>query len=265
MGIRVTGIVVAVALLLSSGVQAQTKASGAAQSKDKAEAKAHYDQGTVHYNLDEWPQAIEDFRSAYRLFPDATFLYNIAQCYRKAGNAAEALSFYKKYLRERPDAPNRGEVEKRIEELEASKASHPAPPVVPPPVAPASLPASPPVALAPLPASPEVAPPAAQPETSQPAAPAAHPAAATEPGASGIGSAAPPVAAASAPAGVDVSATAPAAEQPASGSIFGKWWFWTAVGVVVVAGGVGTFLALSGTKSAKHYQGDMDPPVLTVP
>jgi hypothetical protein len=64
---------------------------------------------------------------------------------------------------------------------------------------------------------------------------------------------------------VDVSASAPAAESPAADSIFKKWWFWTAVGVVVVAGGVGTFLALSGTKSAKHYQGDMDPPMLTVP
>jgi hypothetical protein len=258
MGIRVTGIVMAVALLLSVGVQAQTKGSGAATpSKEKAEAKAHYDQGNVHFNLDEWPQAIEEFKAAYRVFPDATFLYNIAQCHRKMGNVTEALSFYKKYLRERPEAPNRAEVEKRIEELEASKAARPAPAVVPPPVSP--LPAAttpPPVAPAPV----------AQPEpTVQPtaAAPAAQPAPSPEPSVPGLGSAAPPVAA-STPAGVDVSATAPAAEPPASGSIFKKWWFWTAVGVAVAAGGVGAFFALSGTKSAKHYQGDMDPPVLPV-
>lgn len=249
----------AVALLLSSGVQAQSKGSGAtAPSKEKAEAKAHYDQGTVHFNLDEWPQAIEEFKAAYRGFPDATFLYNIAQCYRKMGNVADALSFYKKYLRERPDAPNRGEVQKRIEELEASKATQPAPAVVPPPASPA--PAAP---AAPAVASPAVSPePTVQP-TPQPATPAVQPVPMPEPSPSGIGNAAPPVAA-SAPAGVDISSGAPAAEPPASGSLFGKWWFWTAVGVAVVAGGVGTFFALSGTKSARHYQGDMDPPVIPV-
>lgn len=250
----------AVALLLSAGVQAQTKGSGAAaSSKEKAEAKAHYDQGTVHFNLDEWPQAIEEFKAAYRAYPDATFLYNIGQCHRKMGNVAEALSFYKKYLRERPEAPNRAEVEKRIDELEASKAAHPAPAVVPPPVAPAPA-ATAPAAVVPAPvvqAERTVQP------APQPAAPVAAPTPSSEPSVPGLGSAAPSVAA-STPAGVDVSTTAPATEAPPSGSIFGKWWFWTAVGVVVVAGGVGTFLALSGTKSAKHYQGDMDPPVIGV-
>ena len=126
MGSRLTGIVIAVALLLPAGVLAQSKAPGAAvQTKEKVEAKAHYDQGTVHFNLDEWPQAIEDFKAAYRLYPDAIFLYNIAQCHRKIGDAAEALSFYKKYLRERPDAPNRPEVEKRIDELEAARPRKP--------------------------------------------------------------------------------------------------------------------------------------------
>jgi tetratricopeptide (TPR) repeat protein len=144
MGIRVTGIVIAVALLLPMGVLAQGKASGSAsQAKEKVEAKAHYDQGTVHFNLDEWPQAIEEFKDAYRLFPDATFLYNIAQCHRKMGNVAEALSFYKKYQRERPDAPNRAEVEKRIEELEAAKASKAREVPPPPPSAPPTAPPAP--------------------------------------------------------------------------------------------------------------------------
>ena len=152
MGFRVTGIVIAVALFLPAGVLAQAKAPGAAvQAKEKAEAKAQYDRGTVHFNLDEWPQAIEDFKAAYRLYPDATFLYNIAQCHRKMGSAAEALSFYKKYLRERPDAPNRPEVEKRIDELEAAQAAQAKSREAPPPgVAPPSFsaqPATPPTAV----------------------------------------------------------------------------------------------------------------------
>lgn len=248
----------AAALFVSLGVQAQTKTSSAsASSKEKAEAKAHYDQGTVHFNLDEWPQAIDQFKAAYRVFPDATFLYNIAQCHRKMGNTADALSFYKKYLRERPEAPNRAEVEKRIEELEASKAAQPAPTVVSPPVAPA--PTMPPAVAPPPAVTQEPVAPAAP----LPATPPAQPTPSGEPTSGTSGLPLPPPAA-EVPAGVDVSSSAPAAE-PASDSVFKKWWFWTAVGVVVAAGGVGTFLALSGTKSASHYQGDMNPPVLTVP
>ena len=255
MGFRVTVIVIAAVLLLPAGVLAQAKAPGAAtQPKEKAEAKAHYDQGTVHFNLDEWPQAIEEFRAAYRAYPDAIFLYNIAQCYRKMGNPAEALSFYRKYLRERPDAPNRTEVEKRIDELEAAQAaqakSREAPPsgVTPP------APVVPPAAL--LPGAAWAAPPTAPP--GQPAQPLA------------IGFAAPPVPARSdyAPPGADVTTSAPAAGATSSSSVLGKWWFWTAIGAAVVTGGVvGAVIALSSTRSASHYQGDLDPlhPVVMVP
>ena len=262
MGFRLTGIVIAVALLLPAGVLAQTKAPGAAfQTREKAEAKAHYDQGTVHFNLDEWPQAIQEFRAAYRLFPDAIFLYNIAQCHRKMGDAPEALSFYKKYLRERPDAPNRAEVEKRIDELEATQAaqakSREAPPAG---LTPPSLPAPTPAAAAPSGPTPAPAP---GPAPTEPvAAPPAQP---TPPPV--LGNAAPPVPARAdfAPPGADVTTSTPAQGEAASGSILRKWWFWTGVGVVVAAAVVVTAVELSQSSSPGHYRGDMDPPVLTVP
>lgn len=254
MGSRLKGIVIAFALLLPAVVLAQPKAPGAAvQTKEKAEAKVHYDQGTVHFNLDEWPQAIQEFKAAYRLFPDAIFLYNIAQCHRKIGDAAEALSFYKKYLRERPDAPNRSEVEKRIDELEAARAaqsqSREAPPagLAPPNLPTSAAPSEPPAVPAPGPAPPE---PAAAPPAQPPPA---------------LGTAAPPVPARTEAAwpGADVTTTAPAPAE--SGSILRKWWFWTGVGVVVAAAVVITAVELSHSNSPSHYQGDMDPPVLTVP
>lgn len=261
MGFRLTGIVIAVALLLPAGVLAQPKSPGAAvQTKEKAEAKVHYDQGTVHFNLDEWPQAIQEFKAAYRLVPDAIFLYNIAQCHRKMGDGAEALSFYKKYLRERPDAPNRSEVEKRIDELEAAQAaqskSREAPPAG---LAPPNLPAPPPTAAAPSEPPPAIAP-SGPPAGPAPTEPAAAPLAQPPPA---LGNAAPPVPARTEPAwpGADVTTTAPAA----SSSILRKWWFWTGVGVVVAAAVVVTAVELSHSSSPSHYQGDMDPPVLTVP
>jgi hypothetical protein len=258
MGFRLTGIVIAVALLLPAGVLAQGKAPGAAvQTKEKTEAKAHYDQGTVHFNLDEWPQAIEDFKAAYRLFPDAIFLYNIAQCHRKMGDSAEALSFYKKYLRERPDAPNRTEVEKRIDELEAARAAQAKSREAPPPeLTLPNLPAPTPAAAAP--SGPPAAPAPSEPAAAPPAQPTPPPT---------LGIAAPPVPARTdfASPGADVTTSTPAPGEAASSSILRKWWFWTGVGVAVaVVGGVVVYEHYHSS-SPSHYQGDMDPPVLMVP
>jgi hypothetical protein len=50
--------------------------------------------------------------------PDPAFLFNIGQCHRKMGHDKEAVSFYKSYLRNAPNAPNRADVQKRINELE---------------------------------------------------------------------------------------------------------------------------------------------------
>jgi len=65
-----------------------TSASGAVAASavaDKVAAKEHFQAGVRHYDLSEWEQALSEFKEAYRLKPDATFLYNIAQCHRKLG------------------------------------------------------------------------------------------------------------------------------------------------------------------------------------
>src|SRR5205807_1400478 len=84
----------------------------------KAEARRHYDAGLAHFNLREYPQAIDEFQSAYRILPDPVFLYNLAQAYRLSNAAEQALYFYQTYLRMAPDAANRAEVSDRISTLE---------------------------------------------------------------------------------------------------------------------------------------------------
>ena len=91
------------------------------------EARAHYEQAVAHYNLDEFAPALAEFREAYRLKPDPSFLFNIAQCHRKLGDNDAALDFYRKYLRSLPDAPNRADVERMIADLRARQAAAPAP------------------------------------------------------------------------------------------------------------------------------------------
>jgi tetratricopeptide (TPR) repeat protein len=89
-----------------------------AEDSPRAEARRHYESGLAHFNLREYPQAVEDFQAAYRLRPDPVFLYNLGQSYRLANDPDQALYFYRAYLRTSESAPNRREVEDRIAVLE---------------------------------------------------------------------------------------------------------------------------------------------------
>lgn len=84
----------------------------------KAEAKALYEKGLSHYNLGEFDQAIEAFRKSYALTNAPGLLFNIAQAFRLKKDYEQAVYFYQTYLRLKPDAPNRADVEARIKEME---------------------------------------------------------------------------------------------------------------------------------------------------
>jgi tetratricopeptide (TPR) repeat protein len=196
-------------------------------------AREHYEQAVAHYNLDEFAPALAEFREAYRLKPDPSFLFNIAQCHRKLGETDAALDFYRKYLRNLPNAPNRADVERMIADLRAQRAeSAPAPAPPAPPAPPDTTPS------APEPATPVV--PLATPTASQ---------AALEPG--------PP------PAGRAEALVATTAGGPAREPLYRRWWFWTALGVVV-AGAVVAAIAVS-RPAPQPYQGTLDPHTLGVP
>ena len=195
-------------------------AMAASPEKNKALAKQHFEAGVSHFDLAEWEQALVEFKEAYRLKSDASLLYNIAQCHRKLGHVDDALTFYKTYLRRAPEAPNREEVERRIQELEAEQQARKAEAKAPAEAKPAILPAPPaeqrPVP-SPLPTS--VAGPAgsaAVSPASENRADLVQPAGSTQP------------------------------EATAETSILHRWWFWTAVGVVVVGGVTAVLLATRG-------------------
>jgi len=174
-------------------------------SDDLAGAKAKYSEAARQFDLMEYEAALDGFREAYRLAGDPVFLFNIAQCHRKLGHTAEALNFYKSYLRRKPDAVNRDEVERRIQDLEKAEASQPSA-GSPAPAAEASESAA-----------------AAAPMTALPVASATE----TSP---------------TTPAGVDLSARNAPAPEPVSTPIYKTWWFWTGVGAVVASSVVTTLL-----------------------
>jgi tetratricopeptide (TPR) repeat protein len=151
------GISVLLAMALSaSPARAQSEA------QNKQEAKEHYEKATRLYDLARYGDAIGEYEAAYLLVADPNLLYNMGQAYRLWDKPEEAIRCYKNYLRNRADASNRADVEKRIAELErtiedrhrsGTASSAPSPP-------PVAAPAPPPVGEPP-PVAIEVAAPAA--------------------------------------------------------------------------------------------------------
>jgi hypothetical protein len=90
---------------------------------DVAEAKVHYEKGLALYQLGEYRRALDEFKEAHIAKPDPAFLYNIAQCFRQLGDAENALAFYRRYLSAAPQGSLRAEVEKRTQDLEATRAA----------------------------------------------------------------------------------------------------------------------------------------------
>lgn len=86
-------------------------AAQAARADERAEARRQFQAGTKHYKAGEYREALEAFRKGYAAKSDPVFLFNTGQCHRQLGEPEGAAREYRAFLRERPDAPNRVEVE----------------------------------------------------------------------------------------------------------------------------------------------------------
>jgi hypothetical protein len=122
-------------------------------------AREAFQEGTALFNLGKFDKAIEKWEEGYQAKPDPIFLYNIAQAYRLIGENEKALFFYRNYLRNSPSAPNREEVEDKMQKLEAAIEAQKRTREIPPDEAlPLTgrkpLPSAPPKAQTPAPAEP---------------------------------------------------------------------------------------------------------------
>lgn len=171
-------------------------------------ARQHSAQGDAYYKLEKYGNAIGEYEQAYLSKPDPSFLYNIAQCHRLMGQNAEALNFYRRFLRDAPNAPNRQVAEKHIKDLEDTSppVAVPAPAPVPAPT-PAPEPVAPTAPISPAPTTPPALALSAPPPTTAPASDMA-------------------------PIGDTGAVSSPAESHP----IYTRWWFWTAIGVVAAGG-----------------------------
>jgi tetratricopeptide (TPR) repeat protein len=143
-----------------------------AEDKATEEARQHFLQGQQLFDVGRWDDAADEFEKAYATRGDPIFIYNMAQAYRRKGDAKRALDLYKNYLIKAPKSPQRAEIEDRLRALqkqlddEAAARSSMAPPAAP---AAAVVPAAP-VPVAPPPLGPAPGP-SSSPSTAPPASP----------------------------------------------------------------------------------------------
>jgi len=130
MGAAGRAIVLVTALVVLGGGRTARAGEPVAPEAAKA-AREHHKAGVTHYDLAEYAAALEEFKGAYRAVQDPSLLFNIAQCHRKLGQRADALSFYRSYLRRAPEGANRAEAEHHIRELEREGAAGASPPGTP--------------------------------------------------------------------------------------------------------------------------------------
>lgn len=99
-----------------------TNADASAQAVD--EARDFLSRAQQHYRDGDYEVAAGLFLAAWERHPLPALLFNIAQAYRLSGRQEEAREWYERFLREEPDAPNRREVELRIDQLTRSIERH---------------------------------------------------------------------------------------------------------------------------------------------
>jgi tetratricopeptide (TPR) repeat protein len=127
--------------------------AGPARADDLAASKAAFVEGKRLYNLGEFRQALAKFRQAYMKYDAPALLYNIAQCHLQLGEKREALNFYRRYLQNTANAPDRAEVQRQVAQLERELGGKPvvikpSVPAEPPPAAPPVVAPAPSVAVA---------------------------------------------------------------------------------------------------------------------
>jgi len=196
---------------------ALTLAASPAFADGRIDARGHYERGTSLFDLGKYHDAAHEYEQAYELKNDPALLFNIGQAYRLANEHEQAIIAYRSYLRRSPDAPNRVEVASRISELqqildrEKRAATSPPMGVLKPGQAPEPTPATREGSTATPPPA-EAPPPSVPPTTGE-------------------------TSTAPAPAPAEAMPSAVVTAHPSEKTpVYKKWWFWTAIGGVVVAG-----------------------------
>jgi tetratricopeptide (TPR) repeat protein len=96
-GVAVLAFVVGGAANVAAADEAPPKV--AEKPTEKEAARAEYKRATAAFGLGQYNEAARAYERAFRLVPDAAFLFNAAQAYRLGGRKPRALELYRNYVR----------------------------------------------------------------------------------------------------------------------------------------------------------------------
>ncbi len=105
--------VVVVVLLACRAVLAQE----AADDEKTSRARIHLKAAIAYYDDGRYEDASREMRAAYDLRPLPDLQYNLAQCYERLNKLEDAARAYETYLQQKTDAPDRKNVQTRIDNL----------------------------------------------------------------------------------------------------------------------------------------------------
>lgn len=88
------------------------------QASADAEARRLFESAEIHFRLQEFALALDEYKAAYQLSSRPGLLFNIGQCYKQLKRYEEALKSYQAFLAQFPDSTLRLEVELLIAETE---------------------------------------------------------------------------------------------------------------------------------------------------
>jgi tetratricopeptide (TPR) repeat protein len=78
----------------------------------------HFTLGDAHFELKQWPEAVQAFTKAAELNPkDSSAAYNVAVSYYNSRYYSEALKWYREALQRNPNSTNKEEILRMIEQL----------------------------------------------------------------------------------------------------------------------------------------------------
>jgi hypothetical protein len=86
--------------------------------QQKQDVRVHYERATRAYDLNKYPEAIDEYQKVYEIDGDPVMLFNIGQAYRLNDQPQESIHFYRRYLQRSPEAKNRDDVNRKIVNLE---------------------------------------------------------------------------------------------------------------------------------------------------
>ena len=101
---------------------AHPETASAQTDAERTRARAAYTEGQRRFDAGDFAGALTKFEEAYSIVSNPVVLLGVASAQERLGRTADARGTLERYLRERPDAPDRADVEGRIVAMGGSTA-----------------------------------------------------------------------------------------------------------------------------------------------